>query len=49
MENTSLGIGGVEENFKLYEGQDIASWLETTFENKPEDDNGNGEGMEVDT
>lgn len=47
VENTSLGVSGVEEQFKLYEGQEIASWLETTFENKPE--GGSGESMEVDS
>ena len=46
VDNTSLGVGGVDENFKMYEGQDIANWLETTFENKAE---GEGEGMEVDS
>lgn len=35
----------MEENFKLYEGQEIANWLETTFENKAE----GGESMEVDS
>lgn len=45
VENTSLGVGGMDENFKLYEGAEIATWLETTFENRPE----GGEGMEVDS
>ena len=45
IDNTSLGVSGVGEDFKLYEGQEIASWLETTFENMAE---GGGEGMEVD-
>ncbi|KAF7187684.1 putative proteasome subunit alpha type-6 [Pseudocercospora fuligena] len=45
VENTSIGVAGVEENFKLYEGQEIANYLETTFENRPE----GGEGMEVDS
>ena len=48
VDNTSLGIGGMDENFKLYEGQDIAGWLETTFEAKAEEQEG-GESMEVDT
>ena len=35
VDNTSVGIAGVEgEDFVLYEGQDIAQWLDTTFENK---------------
>ena len=51
VENTSLGVAGMEENFKLYEGEEIAGWLETTFENKAEGETGaeGGEGMEVDT
>ncbi|CZT19079.1 probable proteasome subunit alpha type 1 [Ramularia collo-cygni] len=48
IDNTSIGISGVDENFKLYEGQEIASWLETTFENKPEGGEGT-ESMEVDS
>lgn len=50
VENTSLGIGGLDENFRLYEGQEIAGWLETTFENKAEGEGAaQGEGMEVDS
>jgi len=50
IDNTSLGISGLEENFKLYEGQEIAGWLETTFENKGDaQGEGAGESMEVDT
>lgn len=44
VDNTSLGVSGVGESFKLYEGQEIAGWLETTFENKE----GGGEAMETD-
>jgi len=47
VDNTSLGIAGIEEDFKLYEGQEVAGWLETTFENKTEGQQ--GESMEVDT
>lgn len=46
VDNTSLGVSGIGENFKLYEGQDIAEYLETTFENKDQEQS--GEGMEVD-
>lgn len=51
IENTSLGVGGLEENFKLYEGPEIASWLETAFESKQEGAAAaeGGEGMEVDS
>ncbi|KAK4550514.1 hypothetical protein LTR36_000093 [Oleoguttula mirabilis] len=48
IDNTSLGVGGIDENFKMYEGQDIAGWLETAFESKAEGEEG-GEGMEVDS
>lgn len=47
IENTSLGIGGVDEEFQLWEGQSIAGWLETTFERREGEGEG-GEGMEVD-
>ena len=45
VENTSLGIGGMDEEFQLWEGQSIAAWLETTFERREGE---GGEGMEVD-
>ncbi|KAH7058944.1 nucleophile aminohydrolase [Macrophomina phaseolina] len=45
VDNTSIGVAGVGENFKLYEGTSITNWLETTFENRE----GGAEGMEVDT
>jgi 20S proteasome subunit alpha 6 len=46
MDNTSVGVGGVDEEFKLFEGQEITSWLETTFENRE----GQGEErMDVDS
>lgn len=48
IDNTSIGISGVGENFKLYEGQEIANWLETTFENKT-DGGDAAESMEVDS
>jgi len=48
IDNTSLGVAGLEENFKLYEHQEIAEWLETTFENKAEGGEG-GEAMETDS
>ena len=50
VDNTSVGIGGLDENFALYEGQDIAEWLDTTFENKEGGDNvEGGEAMETDS
>ncbi|OCK84595.1 N-terminal nucleophile aminohydrolase [Lepidopterella palustris CBS 459.81] len=48
IDNTSVGVAGVGENFKLYEGSDIQNWLETTFENREGDAAAEGEGMEVD-
>ncbi|KAI7374867.1 putative proteasome subunit alpha, partial [Hortaea werneckii] len=47
VDNTSLGVAGVDEAFKLYEGQEIAGWLDATFENKTE--GGGGEAMETDS
>ncbi|PNS21489.1 hypothetical protein CAC42_1268 [Sphaceloma murrayae] len=52
VDNTSVGVSGLEEDFKLYEGQEIASWLDTTFENKDAGEGGEapqGESMEVDS
>ncbi|KAK7514907.1 nucleophile aminohydrolase [Phyllosticta citriasiana] len=46
VDNTSIGVAGVGEDFKLYEGPSIANWLETTFENREQE---GGDGMEVDT
>lgn len=46
IDNTSLGVSGMDENFKLYEGQEIAEWLDATFENKTE---GAGDGEAMDT
>jgi 20S proteasome subunit alpha 6 len=48
IDNTSLGVSGIGENFHLYEGQDVAEYLETTFENKDQETEQTGEGMEVD-
>ena len=48
VDNTSVGVGGLDENFKLYEGQAITNWLETTFENREGGADG-GESMEVDS
>lgn len=43
VDNTVLGVGGVGEDFVLFEGQDIAQYLDGTFENREQ------AGMEVDT
>jgi len=48
VDNTSIGIAGVGEDFVLFEGQEIASWLDATFENRGQTEGGE-EGMEVDT
>ncbi|KAA8620536.1 Proteasome subunit alpha type [Pyrenophora tritici-repentis] len=42
VDNTSVGIGGVGEDFALYEGQDITEWLDATFENREGDDDAEG-------
>jgi 20S proteasome subunit alpha 6 len=34
VDNTSVGIAGIGEDFKHFEGQDIAEWLDATFENR---------------
>lgn len=57
VDNTSLGVAGLEENFHIFEGQDVAKYLDATFENKDEADGEGGaavaapagEGMEVDS
>lgn len=54
VDNTSVGVGGIKENFALFEGQDIAEWLDTTFENQAggAEEGGNeegGEAMETDS
>jgi len=46
IENTSVGVSGIGENFVLYEGAEIQDWLETTFENREAQAE---EGMEVDS
>jgi len=49
VDNTSVGVGGVGENFALYEGQDIAEWLDATFENRESGGDEGGEAMETDS
>lgn len=49
VDNTSVGIGGVNENFALYEGQDISEWLDATFENREGGDEEGGDAMETDS
>lgn len=48
VDNTSVGLGGVDEAFKLYEGQELTGWLDATFENRETGGDG-GENMEVDS
>jgi 20S proteasome subunit alpha 6 len=43
VDNTSVGIAGIGEDFKHFEGQDIAEWLDATFENR---EGGGEEGTE---
>jgi len=51
VDNTSVGIGGIGEDFVLNEGQDIAEWLSTTFENAEggSEEGGEVEAMETDS
>ena len=46
MENTSLGVCGMKEDFILYEGQDITRWLEALSESGGTETE--GDNMEVD-
>jgi 20S proteasome subunit alpha 6 len=46
-DNTSVGVGGKNEDFKLYENQEVVGWLESTFENKAEGEG--GDAMQVDS
>jgi 20S proteasome subunit alpha 6 len=48
VDNTSVGISGVGEDFVHLEGQDVAEWLDATFENKEGDEEG-GDAMETDS
>ncbi|KAH7117612.1 nucleophile aminohydrolase [Dendryphion nanum] len=52
VDNTSVGVSGIGEDFKLFEGQDIAEWLDATFENAQggdddDDDEEETEAMET--
>ncbi|TKX27485.1 putative proteasome subunit alpha type-6 [Elsinoe australis] len=49
VDNTSVGVAGIDQDFKLYEHQEISEWLETTFENKEGGEAPQGESMEVDS
>lgn len=46
MENTSLGVCGVKEDFVLYEGQDVTSWLDALSESGSTE--AGGDNMDVD-
>jgi len=50
VDNTSVGVCGTKEKFTLYEGQDLAGWLETSFENPEQggEEEDGGETMDVD-
>jgi 20S proteasome subunit alpha 6 len=48
VDNTSIGIGGVGEDFVHLEGQDVAEWLDATFENRDGAEEG-GDAMETDS
>jgi 20S proteasome subunit alpha 6 len=34
VDNTSVGVAGIGEDFKLYENAELSGWLETSFDNK---------------
>jgi len=48
VDNTSVGVAGLDENFTLFEGQDIAEWLDTTFNENRESGQEGGDAMETD-
>jgi 20S proteasome subunit alpha 6 len=49
VDNTSVGIAGIDEDFKLYEGQEIAEWLDVTFAKSDETEEAEADKMEVDS
>jgi 20S proteasome subunit alpha 6 len=50
VDNTSVGVSGIGESFVHYEGQDVAEWLDATFENREGgDDEEGGDAMETDS
>lgn len=50
VDNTSIGVSGIGENFVHYEGKEIAQWLDATFENKEdEDESSSDDAMETDS
>lgn len=49
VDNTSVGVSGIKENFALFEGQDIAEWLDATFENAQGGEEEEAEAMETDS
>lgn len=49
VDNTSVGVSGIGESFALYEGQDIAEWLDATFENREGGGDEGGDEMETDS
>lgn len=48
VDNTSVGVSGIGEAFQLLEGQDVAEWLDATFENREGEEEG-AEAMETDS
>jgi 20S proteasome subunit alpha 6 len=50
VDNTSVGISGIGEDFVHFEGQEVSQWLDATFENKEdEDESSEDEAMETDS
>lgn len=49
VENTSVGVGGLDEEFRLWEGQDIAAWLEAAAGERGVEAPEAAESMEVDS
>lgn len=47
VDNTSVGVAGIDEDFKLFEGEEVAGWLDSS--NADAAPKTEGESMEVDT
>jgi 20S proteasome subunit alpha 6 len=50
VDNTSVGVSGIGEDFVHFEGQEVSQWLDATFENKEdEDESSEDDAMETES
>ncbi|KAF2199981.1 N-terminal nucleophile aminohydrolase [Delitschia confertaspora ATCC 74209] len=49
VDNSCVSIAGIDEDFKLFDGQDMAEWLDATFDNKDGGNEGGQEGEAMET